>query len=208
MTYESNSDGTDAVARRIAGLPPEKRALFEKMLRDRLAQEERGRRISRRPEGQRAPLSFSQQRVWFFEQLEPGSTVYNGPLSHRIRGFLDVEALRRAFSALLSRHESLRTAIVSEGGEVSQRVEPAGGSSLAFEDLGALPPEAALAKAIEMATSQRNEAFRLDAGSLIRGRQSSYEGDSASLHLRGRVRLGDHPKRGLLQGSGPASASA
>ena len=170
MTYESNSDGTDAVARRIAGLPPEKRALFEKMLRDRQAQEERGRRIPCRPEGQPAPLSFSQQRVWFFEQLEPGTTVYNGPMSYRIRAFLDVDAMCRAFAALLNRHESLRTVIVSEGGEPTQRVEPAGGSRLAFEDLSGLPPEAALAKAIEMATAQRNEAFRFDSGSLIRAR--------------------------------------
>ena len=55
------------------------------------------------------PLSFSQQRLWFLEQLAPDRATYNTPAALRMTGRLDVTALERGFTELVRRHESLRT---------------------------------------------------------------------------------------------------
>jgi len=58
------------------------------------------------------PLSFGQQRLWFLEQLEPNSPLYNVSMLAQITGRLDAGALRCALNAILARHEILRTRIV------------------------------------------------------------------------------------------------
>src|SRR5215208_3628586 len=70
--------------------------------------------IARRREGEAIPLSFTQQRLWFLNQLEPDSTFYNIPIAIRLKGSLDVQSLERALSELVRRHESLRTRFAVE----------------------------------------------------------------------------------------------
>ena len=55
------------------------------------------------------PLSFAQQRLWFLDQLEPGSTAYLIPVPGTLGGPLHLKALQRSLQALVARHESLRT---------------------------------------------------------------------------------------------------
>ncbi|HEX9338671.1 MAG TPA: amino acid adenylation domain-containing protein, partial [Pseudonocardiaceae bacterium] len=55
------------------------------------------------------PASFAQQRLWFLDSFEPNSTAYNTGYALRLRGDLDVAALRAAFTLVVARHESLRT---------------------------------------------------------------------------------------------------
>nr|QEO74596.1 condensation domain-containing protein [uncultured bacterium] len=62
------------------------------------------------------PLSFAQQRLWFLHEFEPDSTEYVAPAAVRLRGPLDVAALEAAFTALVARHESLRTTFDSVDG--------------------------------------------------------------------------------------------
>jgi condensation domain-containing protein len=69
-----------------------------------------------------APLSFSQQRLWFLQQWAPGAPTFNAVRAIRLRGDLDIEALRRALDGVLQRHESLRTVVVSEHGEPRQLI--------------------------------------------------------------------------------------
>ncbi|MBZ4421311.1 non-ribosomal peptide synthetase, partial [Myxococcus sp. RHSTA-1-4] len=71
--------------------------------------------IPRYPEDARHPLSFAQQRLWFLEQLLPGTTLYSLPMAFQLDGALDVEALEASLQALVSRHESLRTCFPGEG---------------------------------------------------------------------------------------------
>ncbi|MDG5498192.1 non-ribosomal peptide synthase/polyketide synthase [Marinobacter sp. BGYM27] len=61
----------------------------------------------------RAPQSFAQQRLWFLDQLEPGSTAYHLPGILELRGAVDVSAMQRAVTLLAERHEVLRTRLVS-----------------------------------------------------------------------------------------------
>ncbi|HEU4562032.1 MAG TPA: amino acid adenylation domain-containing protein, partial [Longimicrobium sp.] len=51
------------------------------------------------------PLSFAQERLWFIDQLEPGSAVYNIPVAWRLGGALDESALERALGEIVRRHE-------------------------------------------------------------------------------------------------------
>ncbi|GAB7184067.1 amino acid adenylation domain-containing protein [Kitasatospora sp. Ki12] len=72
------------------------------------------------------PLSFGQQRLWFLDQLEPGSDEYLVPLAVRLRGPLDVEALRGAVDAVAARHEVLRTHYLPNDGDPRQVIDPPG----------------------------------------------------------------------------------
>ncbi|WTL59449.1 amino acid adenylation domain-containing protein [Nocardia sp. NBC_01499] len=60
-----------------------------------------------RPE--QIPLSLAQQRMWFLNQFDTGSAVYNIPAAIRLSGELDVAALQSAVADLVARHEILRT---------------------------------------------------------------------------------------------------
>jgi hypothetical protein len=80
-----------------------------------------------RPE--RLPLSFAQQRLWFLEQLQPGSAEFHIPFALVLDGPLDREALRHGVETLIQRHESLRSTVHSDAGEPWQRVE----TGVAFE---------------------------------------------------------------------------
>ncbi|MFI0228034.1 amino acid adenylation domain-containing protein [Streptomyces sp. NPDC017086] len=85
------------------------------------------------------PLSFGQQRMWFLDQLEPGSHEYVVPLALRLTGPLDTVALRHALDALSERHEILRTRYRSEGGEPVQITDPAGPVDFTLTDLTDAP---------------------------------------------------------------------
>ncbi|MFI2415965.1 condensation domain-containing protein, partial [Streptomyces sp. NPDC018947] len=82
--------------------------------------------------GERVPLSYAQQRLWFIDRLEPDSGLYNVPFAVRMTGGLDREALRQALADVVARHESLRTVFPEERGAAWQRVLPAGQAQVPF----------------------------------------------------------------------------
>src|SRR5262249_59613915 len=90
--------------------------------------------------GQRLPLSFAQQRLWFLGQLEPGSTEYNRPSPVRLHGDLDVAALTAALTAIATRHEVLRTRLVAGlDGVPYQVIDPPGPFPLPVADVSGEP---------------------------------------------------------------------
>ncbi|WP_432780446.1 amino acid adenylation domain-containing protein [Pseudomonas corrugata] len=84
------------------------------------------------------PLSFSQQRLWFIEQLTPGTTLFNIPFALHLKGELNVEALHASLNDLLARHEILRTGIHGTDGLPCQRISESLDIVLPFEDLSGL----------------------------------------------------------------------
>ncbi|MDB4951688.1 MAG: non-ribosomal peptide synthetase [Gemmatimonadetes bacterium] len=87
------------------------------------------------------PTSFLQQRLWFLDQLEPGSPVYNIPGAVRLFGVLDGPALERALNEIVRRHDSLRTAIRTQDGEPVQVVEPTASIRLEVDDVSGFEDE-------------------------------------------------------------------
>ena len=86
--------------------------------------------------GERSPASFSQQRLWFLEQLEPGNSTYHLPGALRLKGELNVAAVGTAFERVAERHASLRTVFdTAEDGTPEQVIQA--GQSLPFERLHA-----------------------------------------------------------------------
>ncbi|MFD9105342.1 amino acid adenylation domain-containing protein [Streptomyces virginiae] len=87
-----------------------------------------GGALPRRPDPARAPVSGGQRRLWLMEQLYPRLSAYNVVAAVRVPGGLDTARLREALALVVQRHESLRTAVVSdESGPyqaVAERVEP------------------------------------------------------------------------------------
>jgi amino acid adenylation domain-containing protein len=80
-------------------------------------------RIPKRKESGPAPLSFSQQRLWFFDQFEPTSFAYNLLTAVSLRGKLDISALQKAFDEMVRRHEALRTTFDLRDGQPVQIIE-------------------------------------------------------------------------------------
>jgi len=108
---ERGTTASAALERRLEQLPEKRRAQLVELLRRRrvAAPPANLQSIPRRQPGDPAPLSFSQQRLWFLDQLHPGSHVYNAALPMRLRGPLDIDALERSMQFVVDRHEALRT---------------------------------------------------------------------------------------------------
>ncbi|MFE0590781.1 amino acid adenylation domain-containing protein [Micromonospora echinospora] len=72
----------------------------------------------------RLPLSFAQEQLWLVDQLSPGESTYHSPLVYRLRGTLDVAALRTALTHLVARHDALRATFGTEDGTPYQEIAP------------------------------------------------------------------------------------
>ncbi|WP_082017540.1 non-ribosomal peptide synthetase [Mycolicibacterium setense] len=98
------------------------------------------------------PLSFAQSRLWFIDQLQGPSPVYNLAAGLRLEGSLDVDALGAAFADVLERHESLRTLFPTVDGTPQQLIVPADQTGFAWDVVDAAGwPESRLQDAIEEA---------------------------------------------------------
>jgi amino acid adenylation domain-containing protein len=114
------------------------------------------------------PASFAQQRLWFLEQLEPGTAAYNLPRAFRINGPLDVEVLTRAFQMVVQRHASLRTVFDSVDGEARQVVLSDVDVSIPIIDLPDIPEAERESEALRIASEEGKKPFDLSEGPLLR----------------------------------------
>ena len=79
--------------------------------------------ISVRARPDRIPLSFSQELIWMLDRATPGLTAYNMPTARRLSGPLDIARLERALTAIVARHEILRTRLPARDGEPEQVID-------------------------------------------------------------------------------------
>jgi hypothetical protein len=135
------------LSQRLEALSPAQRAL----LRQRLAAKggpAGGPTIRRRTPADPRVLSFSQQRLWFLDQLTPGTATYNVPFCCRIEGDLDAGALARAAEAVVRRHEVLRTVFLPLKGRPVPALPKAWRLPFRAEDLRGRPGREAEAEAL------------------------------------------------------------
>jgi Condensation domain len=124
--------------------------------------------IPRRSDSGACPLSFAQERIWLFEQLEPGTTAYVVPTATRIMGNLNLDVLWQSLREIVRRHEVLRTTftIVDEvAAQVPNSSEPPFYSQV---DLRAYPPAEREKQVRRYAESYVMRPFDLTRGPLIR----------------------------------------
>ncbi len=114
------------------------------------------------------PLSFSQERMWFLNQLMPESIAYNIAIASRLRGPIDLAAFARAFEVLARRHESLRTTFRFADKAPTQVIAAEPHNPFSFTDVSAIPVEAALAEARRLAEAAARVPFDLTNGPLMR----------------------------------------
>lgn len=114
------------------------------------------------------PLSFAQERMWFFDQLAPGTSDYNVPLAIRVLGPLDVSVLERTISEIVRRHEVLRTTFTNNAGRPVQVIAEALPIKLPIVDLRHLPEVESEAAAQKLAIAEANRPFDLTTGPLLR----------------------------------------
>ncbi len=175
------------VPQRIAALSPEKRELLLQRLKiiesqeQDVAQQEKGQapplRVYDRTASTHFPLSFAQQRLWFLDQLEPGSTAYLLPRAYQLCGLLDIQCLEKSLEELVRRHESLRTTfavgiVPSANSEPVQVIHPMGrrgqAQPLYVIDLQWLSQEERVAQHRRLAIQEARHPCDLEKGPLLR----------------------------------------
>jgi pristinamycin I synthase-3/4 len=121
-----------------------------------------------RPE--RLPLSNSQQRLWFIDQLEGSSAQYNLPEALRLRGELDIPALRQSIQTIVQRHETLRTHFGYADGSPFQVIEAELKIDLPIEDITTLPESEQRTLVLAALNQEFERPFDLSRGPLFRMR--------------------------------------
>jgi amino acid adenylation domain-containing protein len=112
-----------------------------------------------------APLTFSQESLWFFYQMEPGSRVYNLGLFFKLNGKLDIQAFEKSLNRVVARHEPLRTTISGQGDAPLQAIHAFESFTLKLTEMPGIPTGERLARAETLLRQRLDVAFDLVNGS-------------------------------------------
>lgn len=126
--------------------------------------------VTRRRAAESAPLSLCQRQLWYLNQLAPDSAAYNELVTIRKTGPLDTDALRRAFTEIVRRHEMWRTTFQVIDGEPRQVVNAPPSFDLPVLDLTDQTFAEAERAAVELAAGDTRRPYDLAAGPLLRPR--------------------------------------
>ncbi len=161
-----------------AVLSAEQRQALERLLQEEGIDLSVGKGIPRRLNDDQLPLSFAQQRLWFLDQLESGSSAYNMVRVLRFNGELDQAAIESALTELVRRHESLRTTFTASDGQPRQVITPPPDRfQLSLTDLSSEPEAEREASLQQLLHAEVECPFDLSSGPLFRA---------------GLLRLGEH----------------
>ena len=141
-------------------LTADKRAILSQRLRGRAASTTGSSLV---PEGREPPPSSGQERLWFMEQLAPGSTAYTVPLAMRLRGELDTALLEDALTTLVARHEALRMRfLTTQDGQPRVVVDEPGPVVLKITEASTAE------RAVELVGEELTRPFNLETDPLLR----------------------------------------
>jgi amino acid adenylation domain-containing protein len=114
------------------------------------------------------PLSFAQQRLWFLDRMERGSTAYNVHVVLRLEGALVVASLERALGEVMRRHDTLRTTFIEVDDAPAQIVAPFTGFTLPVDDVSGLTVPERDAEVHRRVREHALQPFDLGDGPLLR----------------------------------------
>ncbi|MDY7096183.1 MAG: amino acid adenylation domain-containing protein, partial [Acidobacteriota bacterium] len=127
------------------------------------------------------PLSFAQQRLWFIDQLEPGTPAYNIPVPMLAEGPLDLALVERCLNRIRQRHEVLRTRFEEVGGRPLQVIDDFRPSLLPVVDLQGLEEDHRQAEVQRLVDADASASFDLARGPLLRARALRLEERSSAM---------------------------
>ncbi|MEW6736015.1 MAG: amino acid adenylation domain-containing protein, partial [Acidobacteriota bacterium] len=117
---------------------------------------------------QNLPLSFSQQRLWFLDQFEPGNPTYNMFAAVRLKGVLNITVLTHSINEIVQRHESLRTQFININGQPQQHILTGSEVSLSIINLTILSEQQLETEIQHIIREQTQQSFQLAQGPLLR----------------------------------------
>jgi amino acid adenylation domain-containing protein len=144
------------------------------------------------------PLSSSQERLFLLDRIMPGLGVYNVPTLVRVGTSLDAEMLRQAFSAIVARHEILRTSIILRDGEPVSEVMSRTDVDLIVADLRDSPEELRQSEAERLLGEVVGRPFDLNGDVLLRAALVHVAADSDLLLVVFHHAASDHRASGVL----------
>ena len=156
------------IGERIAKLSPNRQELLSRLLRQDQIDLSQAVIMPRVRNANAAPLSFAQQRLWLFLQLDPGNNSYNVPHAFLLEGELNVTVLAQSFSEIVRRHEALRTTFQIVSGEPVQVIAQPHPIALAVIDLTQLPRPERDKTAQRLVDEEAWRPFDLTRGPLLR----------------------------------------
>ncbi|AFZ12486.1 amino acid adenylation domain protein [Crinalium epipsammum PCC 9333] len=124
--------------------------------------------LKRLPRPEVIPVSFTQQRLWFLEQLTPGSAKYNLPLALEFKGLVNLTALQQSCQAIIQRHEILRTNFSAVNGEPVQLIFSDIFLNMEVFDLEEIPPNQKQTEAQNILEMLVKRPFNLETEPLVR----------------------------------------
>ena len=159
------------IQQKLANLSPEKRELLLRELRKRKSRTQPKTIDSIKPTARNSDLfalSFSQQRLWFLDQLEGQNPTYNMPAVLELSGQLNLGAFEKSLNQIVERHEILRTEFITREGKGYQRVLPS--LDYKIETISLLNEENPQQKKQQLITRSANQNFDLTCAPLFRCR--------------------------------------
>ena len=124
--------------------------------------------ITRRASADASVLSFSQERVWFLQQMDPGTGIYNTAVAFRIKGELDLSALQKSLDEVVRRHEMLRTVFELRNDSPVQRVLEHKELPVVLHDFSCVDEAVREEKVWALIRQGGSQAFDLTRGPLLR----------------------------------------
>jgi amino acid adenylation domain-containing protein len=153
----------------LATVSDAKRHLLEKYLRGEMDRAlSSSRAIPQRAPGTLPQVSFAQERLWFLDQLMPGSAVFNVPIAVRLSSAIDFDALKESVSEIVRRHEVFRTTFITVDGRPAPLFSSDLKSKLRLVDLTSLQASEREAESHRLTNDEALRPFDLARGPLIR----------------------------------------